>query len=217
MFIYHKWYIIIIYMVYKQLEKTDYEVLIFLIENLNKEYSIKEISQSLKKPYVKIHSSINRLLKQKIIKEEIKGRSRYCSIDYINNLDVVCFINSQKASNFLAKNKKISIVVEDIIKNIKFSNYSIVLFGSYAKGKADKHSDLDIAIITSEKGKEESDRVMNFVKRLSSLKIHSLEFTYENFIEMLKSKENSVGKEMLKNHIIFKGCEQFYDCLRLSQ
>ncbi len=203
-------------MVYKQLEKTDYEVLTFLIENLNKEYSIKDLSKNINKPYVKIHSSINRLLKQKIIKEEIKGRSRYCSVDYINNLDVVCFINSQKSTNFLRKNKKISLIVEDIIKNIKFPNYSLVLFGSYAKGKADKHSDLDVAIITSEKDKEEVERVINSVKRLSSLEIHSLEFTYKDFIEMLKSKENNVGKEIIKNPIIFKGCEQFYDCLRLS-
>ena len=34
--------------------------------------------------------------------------------------------------------------------------------------------------------------------------------------EMLKSKEMNVGKEIVKNPIIFKGCEQFYDCLRLS-
>ena len=181
-------------MVYIQLEKTDFEVLNFLIENLNKEFSIKEIADKLKKPYVKIHSSINRLADKKIIKREIKGRSHYCSIDYKNNICVVCFINSQKAKEFLLKNKKIMIIIEDIVSNIKLPDYTLLLFGSYAKGNADKHSDLDIAIITAGENKEEVERAVNSKKRLSSLNIHSLGFTYKEFIEMLKSKEMNVGK-----------------------
>ncbi len=204
-------------MVYIQLEKTDFEVLSFLIENLKKEFSIKEISENLKKPYVKIHSSINRLADKGIVKEEIKGKSHYCSVDYKNNIDVVCFINSQKAKEFLLKNKKIKLIVEDIIESIKITGYIFLLFGSYAKGLADKHSDLDMAIITSNEDKGEAERVLNSEKRLSSLEIHSLEFSYKEFMEMLKSKEMNVGKEIVKNHIIFKGCEQFYDLIRLAE
>ncbi len=204
-------------MVYIQLEKTDFEVLNFLIENLNKEFSIKEIADKLKKPYVKIHSSINRLADKKIIKREIKGRSHYCSIDYKNNINVVCFINSQKAKEFLLKNKKIMIIIEDIVSSIKIPDYTLLLFGSYAKGNADKHSDLDIAIITAGENKEEVERAVNSKKRLSSLNIHSLGFNYKEFIEMLKSKEMNVGKEIVKSHIIFNGCEQFYEAVRLTE
>lgn len=204
-------------MVYLQLEKTDFEVLGFLIESLNKEFSIKEIADRLKRPYVKIHSSIKRLKNKKIIKEEIKGKSHYCSIDYKNNINVVCFISSQKAREFLLKNKKIKLIIEDIIANIKIPNYTLLLFGSYAKSNADKHSDLDIAVIGSSEDKEEIERIINSVKRVFSLDIHSLEFSYKEFIEMLKSKEMDVGKEIVKNNIIFRGCEQFYNCLMLSE
>ena len=204
-------------MVYIQLEKTDFEVLGFLIENLNKEFSIKEISEKLKKPYVKIHSSINRLFDKKIVKEEVKGKSHYCSIDYKNNIDVVCFINSQKVKEFILKNKKVRLIIDDVISSIKIPDYTLLIFGSYAKGSADKHSDLDIAVITSSEDNEEVGRVINSKKRSSSLDIHSLEFTYKEFIEMLKSKEMNVGKEIVKNHIILKGCEQFYDSMRLAE
>ncbi len=204
-------------MVYIQLEKTDFEVLGLLIEDISQEYSIKDISNKLKRPYVKIHNSIKRLAKQGIIKEVIKGKSHYCSVDYKGNIDLVCFINSQKAKEFLRRNKKISIVISEIVSSIKFPNCSLVLFGSYAKGNADKHSDVDIAIITSDEDKEKAEKIMNSIKRLSSLEIHSLEFTYENLIEMLKSKENNVGKEIVKSSIIFKGCEQFYECRRLAE
>lgn len=204
-------------MVYLQLEKTDFEVLSFLIENLNKEFSIRELAGEIKKPYVKVHSSIKRLADRKIIKEDVKGKSHYCSIDYKNNIDVICFINYQKAKEFLQKNKRIKILVDDITMYMKTPNYTLILFGSYSKRNADKHSDVDIAIITSREDKEKAERVMNSVKRLSSLDIHFLEFTYKNFIDMLKSKEMNVGREMTKNHIIFNGCEQFYNCMRLAE
>lgn len=204
-------------MVYIQLEKTDFEVLKFLIENLDNEFSIKEISDKLKRPYVKIHSSINRLVNKKIVNEKIKGKSRYCSVDYKNNIDVVCFVNSQISKEFLLKNKKIKLIIDEIVSGIKIPSYTLLIFGSYAKGKADKNSDLDLALISSSEDKEEIERLINSKKRLSSIDIHSLEFSYKEFIEMLKSKEMNVGKEIVKNHIIFKGCEQFYEVRRLAE
>lgn len=202
-------------MVYLQLEKTDFEVLEFLIGNLFEKFSIKEIADKLKRPYVKIHKSIKRLENKKIINEEIKGKSHYCSIDYKNNIEVICFIDSQKTKEFLFKNKKIKLIIEDILEKIKIPDYTLLLFGSYAKGNADKNSDLDIAIISSREDKEEAGKIINSIKRLSSLEVHSLEFSYKEFIEMLKSKEMNVGKEIVKNHIILKGYEQFYNCLKL--
>lgn len=204
-------------MVYIQLEKTDFDVLSFLIKNIKEEYSIKELSTNLKRPYVKIHHSIKRLAHQKIIKENVKGKSHYCSLNDKSNQDVICFINAQQAKTLLKKNKKFELIMTDILTSIKFPNYSLLIFGSYAKGNANKHSDLDIAILTSHEDKEEAEQVMNSVKRYSSLKIHSLEFTYQNFIAMLKTKENNVGKEIVKTHIIIKGCEQFYECMRLAE
>lgn len=204
-------------MVYLTLEKTDFEVIGFLIENLDREYSIKEISEELKRPYVKIHNSIKRLSKKSIIVESIKGKSHYCSFDYRSNKDVACFIESQISKEFLKKNKKISLIIVDITKLIKSPDYSIVLFGSYAKGDIGKHSDVDVAIISSAEEKENAERVMNSIKRLFPLKVHSLEFSYNDFVEMLKAKELNVGKEIVKNHVIFNGYEQFYECIELAK
>ena len=204
-------------MVFIQLEKTDFEVLSFLNKNIKEEYSIKEIAEKIKRPYVKIHNSIKRLANKKIIKEIIKGKSHYCSVDYKENIDVICFVNSQKTREVLEKNKKIKIIIQDIFNSIKFPDYTLIIFGSYAKGTSDKHSDLDMAIITSAENKEEAEQVMNSIKKLSSIEIHSLEITYKSFVEMLSSKDGNVGKEIVKNHIVLKGCEQFYECMRLAE
>jgi len=204
-------------MVYIQLEKTDFEVLSFLIRNMDEEYSIKELAEKLKRPYVKAHNSIKRLSKKEIVREEVKGKSHYCSIDYEHNMDVVCFINAQRAKEFLAKHKKISLIVAQITSSMKQPDYSLVIFGSYAKGNPDKHSDVDIALITPQDDQEEAERTMNFVKKFSPVKTHHLELTYKNLIDMIKSKEWNVGKEIAKSHIVFKGCEQFYECIRLGK
>ena len=58
---------------------------------------------------------------------------------------------------------------------------------------------------------------MNSISRISSLKLHALEFTYHDLGEMLKAKELTVGKELVKNHLIIHGCEPFYETIRLAQ
>src|SRR3989344_306218 len=99
-------------MVYKfTLEKTDIEVLAFLIKNNDREYSINEISKNLKKTYVKAHNSVRRLFNNKVLQVKVMGKSHYCSIDFKNNLDVVCFVNSLIAKGFLDENKKIKIII----------------------------------------------------------------------------------------------------------
>lgn len=203
-------------MVYTKLEKTDFEVLGFMIKKIETKYSIKQIADAIKKPYVKVYKSIQRLTESSIIKKEIMGKSHYCLIDYKNNMDVVCFISKQISRNFLEKNKSIKVLFNRIKENIKFPDYSLVLFGSYAKGNANKHSDIDICIITSKENQEKAEQVMSSVKGITSSGIHSMEFSYNDFIEMLKSKKFNVGKEIFKDNIIFKGQEQFYDCKRLA-
>jgi predicted nucleotidyltransferase len=188
-----------------------------MVKNLESEYSIKQLSDILKRPYVKIHNSIKRLANNSIIKETIKGKSHYCIFDYKNNLDVACFINAQMAKSFLEGNKKLRIFISNLINSLTFPDYTLLLFGSIAKGSADEKSDIDLAIITSLENKAAAENTMNSLKRISNLNIHSFEFRYNEFIEMLKSKEMNVGKEIAKTNIIFKGCEQFYECLRLAE
>ena len=205
-------------MVYKfTLEKTDIEVLAFLIKNNDREYSIKEIAEKLKKTYVKAHNSVRRLSNNKVLQVKVMGKSHYCSIDFKNNLDIVCFVNSLMAKSFLDKHKKIKIIISNIQESIKLPDYMLLIFGSYAKGDESKTSDLDIAVMTSKENKEKIERAINSMKRLASLELHSLEFTYDEFIGMLKAKDNNVGKEIIKNSIIFSGCEQYYNCLELSR
>lgn len=194
-----------------KLEKTDLEVLAHMVRDVREEYSIKQLADRLKKPYVKVHSSIRRLTQKNIIQKRIMGKSHYCRIDYKNNLDIVCFIEAQRTRRFLAEKKAVRILIENIRENLDLPDYTLLIFGSFAKNTQTRDSDIDMAIIAPEAGKAE--RVMSSIARTSQLAVHSVEFTYDDFIEMLKEKVLSVGKEIARNHIIIHGCEQFYECM----
>lgn len=198
-----------------KLEKTDLKVLAHMVRDVNKEYSIKQLADQLKRPYVKVHSSIKRLTQKNIIRKRIMGKSHYCRIDYQNNFDIVCFIEGQRTRKFLAERKAIRILLENIGENLAMPDYIMLIFGSFARNTQTRGSDIDIALIATEA--EKAERVMNSITRTTQLAIHSVEFTYDGFIEMLRAKELTVGKEILKNHIIIHGCEQFYECMRLAE
>lgn len=204
-------------MVYTKLEKTDMKILGHMVKGVSREYSMKELADQLETPYVKIHSSIQRLANKNIIKKRVLGKSHYCSFDYKNNLDVACFTEAQRARDFADKNRHIKIFFDNVQENLAFPDYSLAIFGSYAKKTQTKNSDLDLAVITEKGDLEKAERTINALARTSNMKIHVVGFTYNDLIEMLKSKELTVGKEIINGHIILHGCEQLYECIRLSE
>jgi len=56
----------------------------------------------------------------------------------------------------MVERKDINQILRDYISLLveKFDIYSIVLFGSYAKGKPGKYSDIDLAIFSDSFGKD---------------------------------------------------------------
>ncbi|MCX6707429.1 MAG: nucleotidyltransferase domain-containing protein, partial [Candidatus Woesearchaeota archaeon] len=81
-------------------------------------------------------------------------------------------------------------------------------FGSYAKGTQTKQSDMDLCVITdNEETKQKAEQIIRNVP----FNIHFLCFTTKEFINMLSTTELNVGKEIVKDNIILKGAEGFYE------
>ncbi len=98
----------------------------------------------------------------------------------------------------LAKYPTLRSIVEKIQKNKKIK--LAILFGSYAKGLAKQESDVDVYIETGNKKMKEELELVDY--RLS---IKTGKF----------SADNLLIKEIIKNHIILKGTEDYYDKLEL--
>ena len=86
----------------------------------------------------------------------------------------------------------------------------VLVFGSYAKNKETKTSDIDLCIICdNEEKKKEFWNKLN----LLSLNLEIQEFTTKEFISMLEKRQNNVGHEIIKNNIILYGTENYYNLI----
>ncbi len=81
------------------------------------------------------------------------------------------------------------------------------MFGSYAIGKQTKQSDIDLCIVTDH---EDIRKKTCQIIRTLALPIHYLDFSVQEFISMLKTTEENVGKEIMKQNILLQGVEDFY-------
>jgi len=105
-----------------------------------------------------------------------------------------------KLSKVLIKHPEFEPIFNDIIKKSKCS--LIILFGSYAKEIPKKDSDIDIYIeTTSQKIKEDVQKIYDLI----SVKIGKF------------NPDDLLIKEIIKNHVIIKGGEEYYEKIRFFE
>ena len=92
--------------------------------------------------------------------------------------------------------------------------FILLVFGSYAKGKANSKSDLDVALIVeSPQTKKEIIPALETVKRRELLGIDYHIFTVGEFLEMLRAGPENVGKEIYRDGIICHGAIAYYSII----
>jgi|SRR3989344_1750059 len=182
------------------------KILRFLIENKEKDFSINEISKRLKIDYKLIHTNVKKLEKDRTIKIVDLGNMKRCTFSYLFNSEVFA-TEYQRREDFL-KDRNF-LVLHNRFEQVN-GQFIMLLFGSYAKGTAKKHSDIDLLLISDEVIHKKIESEVNLIP----LKIHLTAITYEDFVEMLKSKEQTVVTETIKNNLILFGIEDYYRILQ---
>ena len=181
--------------------------------NLNKNLTIRQLSTETKIPYMTLNRIVKKLEKRDLITTKNVGNSIVCSLNKSNIITKQHIIlASESFSSYLLEKKPLIKKIQKIIEEKKPSETSTVLFGSYALGKEQKYSDIDIVFVSNFKGKIK--KILNEFKTIE--KIHDIEinfmiFTEMQFKEMLKSKEENVGKQILNNHIVLYNPELFWN------
>jgi len=183
--------------------KSDIKILKLLLDKKEEKLTIKKISELLNINYRIAHEQITKLEKDGLIKITKAGNSKLCELAY--KFDSNTFEAEYSRRKDLFKNKDF-LVIHNRLSELKFP-FIALLFGSHAKGTANKHSDIDILTIGENKGEIQS------VISLWPSKIHLTTLSYDEFISMAKSKEFTVVSEALKNNIILIGIEEYYRLL----
>ncbi|MBU1975729.1 MAG: nucleotidyltransferase domain-containing protein, partial [Nanoarchaeota archaeon] len=127
-----------------------------------------------------------------ILRSEKRGNMLLYSLHLSNPIikDILTITETMKKLQFLKKNLKIQHIFQD--------NYQLIgIFGSYAKGKHKKDSDIDVFAI----GKEP------MIKKYD-MDVHVQVFKEKEFVHMLQEKI-PLAQEIVSNHIILSHPEQF--------
>lgn len=174
----------------------------YLGKNMGTAYTMHELSRATNIPYATFHRTIT-TMKDLITAKEV-GRSKTIMLNAENRvIKSYLAISSEEEKNEYLKTHP---MLAKIISEIKTDDI-VILFGSYAKKMQKETSDIDILIInkTGNKSISFSKYEILFKKHINSIFI-----TKNEFIKMIKEKEENIGKQALKNHIILNNPEEFW-------
>ena len=175
-----------------------YEILLFL---LKKDRHGRELAKELKTSLTRVQAILTELRNINVLDYRIEGKNHIYFIK--KNLVSKSFIlnaENYKLAKILSKHPELEPLFQDIIK--KSQCHLILLFGSYAKSTETKDSDIDIYIETiNPKIKEEVQKIYDLI----SVKIGKF-----NVNDLLI-------KEIMKNHAIIKGGENYYEKVKFFE
>lgn len=178
------------------------EILKLLISNKEETFSIRKISKIRKINYKTAYTSLRFLEKEKIVTLKKIGNTISCAFD--NKFNDIVFKAEYLRREEILKNKNF-LAVYNGLKEIN-GQFILLLFGSHVKGTANKHSDIDLLLISN----EEIANIVHSKTKLLPLDFHLTTIGYEEFASMLKSKEFTVVSEAIKKNIILYGIEDYY-------
>ncbi|MFH1511271.1 MAG: nucleotidyltransferase domain-containing protein [Candidatus Woesearchaeota archaeon] len=175
-----------------QNRNIDLEVLLVLVRGAS---HLREIARVLNESHSTVFRRIKELVRETVLDFRWEGRNKVFFIK--NNLRAKnCVFSAEiyRLSRLLGKYPELAIILEDIKKAVPKG--MIVLFGSYAKGNARADSDIDIYVET------DSPDIKARLKTLHSrLSIKTGVF----------DKDSLLIREIIRNHIIVRGVEDYYE------
>ncbi len=200
--------------------ETALKIVNLLRKELDKGFTIREISKRLKIGYVPAHNHISEMISERIIKAQKVGRAKQCflNIENVKCRQLLMETDAINKEEILKKNNKLKPVLESLITKISETSissiHSIILFGSYAKGTATKSSDIDVLFIICDikdkATRENIERECSSYQYSHNIKISPLITDIPELKKMLGDKNMNVGKETREHGIPLYGSEIFW-------
>lgn len=186
-------------------KQNSIEILKYLISHNDEVLNIADVAKGANIDYKNTYNNIKKLQKEKIIKIEKFGNSNIIKLE--KELNPLIYEAEFERKTEISRNSDIKVLSR------KFNGFTFpclaLLFGSHAKGTANKHSDIDLLVVAN----EDKERIIWRNLGIFPFDIHFVFFTFEEFISMVVSKQFTVVSEAIKHNIILHGIEQYYNLL----
>ena len=177
---------------YQKVNNIELEIILQL---LKEQSHIRELAKKINQSHVTISRKLNYLVKENILDFKTNGKNKTFFIKKnISSRSYIFKAEHYKLIKLTKEYPKLSIILQEVIK--KTTEKLVILFGSYAKFSAKKDSDIDIYIETNDKSVKEKIEEIN-----SKINVKQGNFDLDS----------DLIKEIIKNHIIIKGVEGFYE------
>jgi len=173
-------------------DNLELEIILVLLKGEN---HLRGIAKQLNESHSTVLRKLNKLTMENVLDYRIEGKNKVFFIK--KNLQAKNYVfNAEryKLIELLKKYPELNVIMEDISKAGKES--LIIIFGSYAKSTAKKNSDIDLFVETRNRAvKEQIESIHSRIK----VKLGDFDLS------------SSLIKEIIKNHTILKGVEEFYE------
>lgn len=201
-------------------KETLIKIMELFRKNLDKGLTILQISKKLNIGYRPAYNHINEMNNEGMINIQEVGKAKECFLNLKSEKarHVLGECDILKKETLYKKESKLKGILEKLIKKLSeryiSEIHSIVLFGSYAKDKAVKGSDIDILFIVGDMKKKELrtdiERECASLEYSHNIKLSPIITDAAEFRKMLKSEEFNIGKEAKGYGIALYGSEHFW-------
>ena len=195
------------------LTSCEIKILEQLIQKPLEAQSINQLAQKIKLAYPHVYHSVQELEKRELLDITTTGRSSLCRVRF-DHPELLAIASMETSQGFLSKYLHINNLFHQLTEELSAELYIALIFGSYAKGKATKKSDIDLFFIVQEKSKIEAFKnKINSVLNKLNYKVDFEVSTLDWFYEMLGEK-NTVGREIFESSIILHNAEAYFYVVR---
>lgn len=160
----------------------------------------RDTAKKLRMNQKTVSNVLNELEKEHILKFAQEGKNKYYYLNRFYNYtkEIIKLIEIQRKINFLEKYKKI----KELFSKLEEKTEGIlIIFGSYANFNANEKSDLDVFVVGKIKDVDDLEGLYDI--KINLVKINNGKF----------DKNEHIIKEIIKNHIILKGAEDFIELI----
>lgn len=172
----------------------EYEIVLAL---LKKDSHGRALAKELCIPHATLSRKLTELVKENVLDFEQQGKNKVYALK--RNIRARSHIYKAEQYKLLLLIKtypRLEPIISDILKA---KEELIIIFGSFSKFTVKKDSDIDIYIETT--NKKTKDEIESIYAKVN-IKVGTFDLS------------SNLIKEIIKNHIIIKGVEKFYDRTR---
>jgi predicted nucleotidyltransferase len=174
---------------------------IYLIPGIHK----RELSKKLKLGMPSIDYAIKKI--NTIIKQKKAGNQINYFLDYSKE-DLTPMLKAVEHSRLTKLPAKITLAINDFLKELEDKPVIAIIFGSYANGTYTKNSDIDILLVFQDL--KDAKQIENIAKKVSmktNTQLNPIYLGYKEFRESLHNQTKEFFKKLKKDKIILVGIE----------